>query len=68
MNLKMALSVAQQMTDVNHPATKRSKAVAPNLRMILVANGQYLTSQSLKRAKRHWTFEEFVAEFGGSTK
>lgn len=65
MKLKLALAVARQQMDHTHPATKRSREVAPNLRMILVSNGQYLTSQSLERAKRHWTFEEFVAEFGG---
>lgn len=64
MKLQMALAVAKQMCDKSHPATIRSKEVCPNLRIILVSNGQYLTSQSLERAKRHWTFEEFVKEFG----
>lgn len=66
MNLTLAVKVARQMEDETHPATIRSKAVAPNLRMILVQNGQYLTSQSLDRAKRSWTFKEFVREFGNA--
>ena len=65
MNLKMALAVAKQMCDTSHPATIRSKKVCPNLCMILVNNGQYLTSQDTSRAKKHWTFEEFVEEFNG---
>lgn len=65
MKLAMALAVARQMTNPRHPATKRSKEVSPDLRMILVNNGQYLTSQELARAKRSWTFEEFVREFDG---
>jgi len=64
MKLDLALRVAQQMCDPKHPSTQRSKQVCPNLRMIRVQNGQYLTSQSLERAKQHWTFEEFVTEFG----
>lgn len=63
MKLQMALAVAKQMCNPDHPATIRSKQVSPNLRMILVNNGQYLTSSSLERAKRSWTFEEFVAEW-----
>lgn len=66
MKLQLALAVAKQKCDRTHPATKRSNEVCPNLRMILVANGQYLTSQDLSRAKRSWTFEEFVREFGGA--
>lgn len=62
MKLDLALRVAQQMCNPSHPATVRSKQVSPNLRMIRVQNGQYLTSQSLERAKQHWTFEEFVAQ------
>lgn len=62
MKLEMALKVAQQMCNPAHPATVRSKQVCPNLRMIRVQNGQYLTSQSLDRAKEHWTFEEFVTQ------
>tara|TARA_R110000868_G_scaffold5782_1_gene33955 strand:- start:26354 stop:26554 length:201 start_codon:yes stop_codon:yes gene_type:complete len=65
MNLNLAVAVAKQKCDKTHPATISSNKVTPNLRMILVSNGQYLTSQDLKRAKRSWTFEEFVTEFGG---
>ena len=63
MELKLALAVAKRMCDYSHPATIRSKRASPNLRMIRVANGQYLTSQDTSDAIRHWTFEEFVAEF-----
>lgn len=66
MKLQLALAVAKQKCDRAHPATISSNRVAPNLRMILVANGQYLTSQDLSRAKRSWTFEEFVKEFEGA--
>ena len=66
MKLSMALRVAQQMCNPDHPATKRSKEVSPALRMIRVQNGQYLTSQNLERAKEHWTFEEFAEKFGNS--
>ena len=64
MKLQMALAVAKQMCDGKHPATIRSREVSPGLKMILVNNGQYLTSKSTERAKRVWTFEEFVKEFG----
>lgn len=40
MKLQLALAVARQMCDPEHPATIRSKQVSPNLRMILVNNGQ----------------------------
>lgn len=63
MNLERALTVAKQMCDKTHPATISMNKVSPNLRMILVNNGQYITSTNLERAKRHWTFEEFVQEF-----
>lgn len=67
MKLSMAIKVAQQMCNPDHPATKRSKEACPNLRMIRVQNGQYLTSQNLERAKQHWTFEEFAKFFGSSS-
>ena len=63
MNLKLALAVAKRMCDYSHPATIRSKRASPNLRMIRAENGEYLTSQDTSDAIRHWTFEEFVAEF-----
>jgi hypothetical protein len=66
MKLSMAIKVAQQMCNPDHPATKRSKEVSPSLCMIRVQNGQYLTSQNLERAKQHWSFEEFVKFFGNS--
>lgn len=65
MKLQMALAVAKQMCNKDHPATIRSKQVSPNLLMILVNNGQFLTSSNLERARHSWTFEEFVQEFGG---
>lgn len=60
MNLDRALRVAKQMCDQTHPATIRSKQTCPNLRMIRVNNGQYLTSSG-SGTKGTWSFEEFVA-------
>jgi hypothetical protein len=63
MKLTLALAVAKQMLNDKHPSTIKSREVAPNLRMIQVNNGQYITSQSFERAKDVWTFEAFVKEF-----
>lgn len=60
MNLERALRVAKQMCNPTHPATIRSKTTTPDLRMIRVNNGQYLTSRG-SGTKGVWSFEEFVA-------
>ena len=62
MKLELALAVATQMCDPHHPATKSSNLICPDLQMIQVSNGQYLRSTNLDRAKRAWTWKEFVQE------
>ena len=65
MNLEQALMVAKQHLDKNHPATIRSLKVCPDLVMVQVRNGQFLTTQDTtdKSVKNHWTFEDFVKAF-----
>ena len=65
MKLELALKVAEQHLDKNHPATIRSLEVCPNLVMAQSQNGQFITTQDTtnKNIKNHWTFEDFVKAF-----